>query len=121
MKKSLLIAFMAIISVCAQAQTKGTNTIGFGFSHANYSQKYEENSYGNQHQVSTLNFGYGRFINENEKAGFTFLYGKNKYGINPNETTSNQYGGDLSYQKYYPLFKKFYAYAGGRLGYSKEA
>lgn len=121
MKTLLLIIGLSISGLYIQAQTKGMNTIGLGFN----SQKTEQNTY-NQGTVFTMkytssiiNLGYGHFIKENNRIGVDLLYGKdNTSGTASNEFNSNVYGGNLNYQQYFPLIKKFYAFGGLRAGYS---
>ena len=121
MKKLLLIAVLATVSYFVQAQTKGTNAVGLGLSFQ--TQKTEQNSQGNQYineqQGKGMSLGYGHFVNENVKVGIDFFYGTNGYNsTGGNEFDSKNYGGNLNYQKYYPLLKKFYAFGGGRIAYN---
>lgn len=123
MKKFLLLAVLATGSYFSHAQTKGTNTIGFGLNFQ--TQKIsEENSPGVQTNAEQRNagfsLGYGLFIRDNERIGIDLYYGESnlKYDFLTSDLTQNSYGGNLSYQKYYPLLKKFYAFGGGRVGYN---
>ena len=121
MKKALLIAFLATSSFSVNAQTKGTNTIGLGLNFQTH--KAEQNSSGvqfvNEYQSKAMSVGYGHFINDNVKVGVDFFYGT--YDQNTTggvQFNSKTYGGNVNYQKYYPLLKKFYAFGGGRVAYS---
>lgn len=119
MKKILLLAFLATGSFAARTQTKGTNTIGLGINLQ--SQKTEQNSQGNQfkseQKSSSFSLGYGHFIKDNERLGIDFLYSEDN-SESTSDYNSKTYGGNLNYQKYFPLFKKFFAFGGGRGGYS---
>jgi hypothetical protein len=121
MKKLLMaVIMMASISI-AQAQTKGTNTIGLGVGFQ--SQKTEVNGQGitqtNEQKNQFFSLGYGSFVKDNERIGIDFSYGKSDYSADQSGRISTQknYGGNISYQKYIPLLKKFYAFGGGRGGY----
>jgi len=118
MKKQLLVTAMAVgISLCGFAQTKGTNALSFGINSttnkntgANYENKYQNNSF---------SLGYGYFFKDNDKLGLDLTYGLNKYNTNDNvKQEQKSYGGNLSYQHYFPLVKTLFAYAGGRAGYT---
>ncbi len=121
MKKLLVaIAMLAAFST-ADAQTEGTNTLGLGIN--SQKQESEVNSQaGTERLTQTTRFfslGYGHFVKENVRIGVDFSYGKSEVDFSQGGGGSNQnfYGGRLSYQKYYPLLKKFYAFAGARGGY----
>ena len=124
MKKQLLLTAIAVgVSLCGYAQTKGTSTLGLG---ASISSNKSSSNFGNSETVSTnknryISLGYGYFIKDNTRIGLELSYGKNT-----NEQTaydysneSKTYGGTISYQKYYPLIKTLYVYAGGSTGYAR--
>ncbi|HMI02361.1 MAG TPA: outer membrane beta-barrel protein [Pedobacter sp.] len=122
MKKQLLTALAVVASLCGYAQTKGTNALSLGVS--TYTSKSEQNiPSGNARQKqkqSSFSLGYGHFISDNTKLGIDLLYGRSS-STSTNNTQNNAteiFGGGLSYQKYYPLIGKFYAYAGGSASYS---
>lgn len=110
--KLLIMGVLCAIAFTTNAQTKGTSTLGFGVNLS--STKPSENV-----EVQNKNFsiGYGHFIKDNVKIGFDLNYGNNDYNSNGFNQKNNSYGGKLNYQKYYPLVKTLYAYAGGRAGY----
>jgi len=59
------------------------------------------------------------FTSDHSKIGFEVNYGNNSHNANGNfQGKGKSYGGNLSYQHYYPLVKTLYAYAGGRAGYN---
>jgi len=118
MKKRLLVTAMAVgISLCGFAQTKGTNALSFGVNSTK--NKLSGNNYENESKNNSFTLGYGFFFKDNEKIGLDLTYGLNK---NSSGNTSSQkqksYGGNLSYQRYFPLVKSLFAYAGGKAGYT---
>ncbi|WP_256009268.1 hypothetical protein [Desertivirga xinjiangensis] len=123
--KTYLIAAL-LLTACtwtAQSQTTGTNVIGFGVSSQTTKNENESSSMINSEQKSTrYSLTYGHFINENARIGVTAFHSDGSSEYSGLETKSEGYGGALHYQKYYPLFKKFYAFAGGRgrYMYSKD-
>ncbi|MDB5013849.1 MAG: hypothetical protein JWQ25_2051 [Daejeonella sp.] len=118
MKKLLLIALMAMGTFFVQAQTKGTNTLGLGVN-VNTTKSEATGQVDNEQKNSFYNLGYGHFIKDNERIGINFTYGKAKNsGSEFYSNTAKSYGGNVTYQKYYSLIKKFYAFGGGRAGYS---
>jgi hypothetical protein len=121
MKKFLLIALLAIGSLSVHAQTKGTNTFGLGLNFSK--QKYEQTSQGvnyvNEQQTKGISLGYGHFIDDNVKLGTEFFYGTNESSsFGGSEYNTKTYGGNLNYQRYLSIFKKFYAFGGGRVAYN---
>jgi hypothetical protein len=124
MKKYLLIASLVTGSFFARAQTKGTNTLGFGLNFQN--SKTELADYSSKTSNASYSLGYGYFIKENQKASLTLFFGRttvldrftNGAANQPEERVSNSYGGSLGYQKYFPLLKKFYGFAGARTVYN---
>ncbi len=116
MKSRLLImGVLCAIAFATNAQTKGTNTLGFGVNLS--TSKPIENV---EVQNNNFSIGYGQFIKDNVKIGFDLNYGNYEYqssGINQKNYT---YGGNLNYQKYYPLVKNLFVYAGGRAGYANS-
>lgn len=124
MKKYLLIALFVTLTVFARSQTKGTNTLGLGINFQTYNS--ETPGYKSERSSASYSLGYGYFLKENQKAGVTVLFGRyTGLDILTNTGTGNQaepgvsysYGGSLGYQKYFPLLKKFYGFAGARTGY----
>ncbi|HEY0666829.1 MAG TPA: outer membrane beta-barrel protein [Sphingobacteriaceae bacterium] len=118
--KTMLVAAVILTAAyfTANAQTKGTNTLGAGFDATSYKQEsgnFESESKGNH-----FNLGYGRFIKDNLKLGVngTYSHSTSTYSSNTDSTKVNKYGGGISLQKYFPLFNKFYAYAGGHTNYT---
>lgn len=122
MKKQLFTAFAVVLSLCGYAQTKGTSTLGFG---ANVSTNKSSSNFGNSENTITnknryFSLGYGHFIKDNARIGLELSYGNNtnEQTANDYSNESKTYGGNISYQKYYPLIKTLYAYAGARTGYN---
>lgn len=118
MKKQLLLTAMAVgFTLSAFSQTKGTNALSFGVTTA--TNKATGNSYENKAQTNAFTLGYGHFFNDNRKIGLELTYGEDKYSFNnTQEQKQKNYGGNLSYQHYFPLVKTLYAYAGGKGSYT---
>ncbi|SDH65205.1 Outer membrane protein beta-barrel domain-containing protein [Pedobacter terrae] len=119
MKKQLLVTAMAVgISLCGFAQTKGTNAVSFGVNST--TNKVTVNNYENKVKNNSFTLGYGYFFKDNNKIGLDLTYGRNKntYNNNMNNDELKSYGGNLSYQRYFPLVKTLFAYAGGKAGYT---
>jgi Outer membrane protein beta-barrel domain len=119
MKKKLLVTAMAVgISLCGFAQTKGTNAVSFGVNST--TNKVTGNNYEDKVKNNSFTLGYGYFIKDNNKIGLDLTYGlnKNTYNNNMNNQELKSYGGNLSYQRYFPLVKTLFAYAGGKAGYT---
>jgi len=118
MKKQLLVTAMAVgISLCGFAQTKGTNALSFGVNSTK--SKSSGNNYETESKNNSFTLGYGYFFKDNDKIGLDLTYGINKNfsGSNSNQEQKS-YGGNLSYQHYFPLIKTLYAYAGGKASYT---
>ncbi|TCD25075.1 hypothetical protein EZ456_16185 [Pedobacter psychrodurus] len=118
MKKQLLITAMAVgISLCGFAQTKGTNALSFGVNTT--TNKSSGNNYEIKSKNNSFTLGYGFFFKDNDKIGLDLIYGltKNSSG-NDSHQEQKSYGGNLSYQHYFPLVKTLFAYAGGKAGYT---
>lgn len=121
MKNKILTAIAVMASLCGYAQTKGTNALSFG---VNVNQvKTELNttngSFTDESKNSIFGLGYGLFIKDNTKLGVEFLYNTSESN-NSNEENQSEgkgYGGNVTYQQYYPIVKKLYAYAGGKVAY----
>lgn len=121
MKKLLLITLLTAASYWVHGQSKGTNSVGLGLHSQN--QKTQMSAGGNEEileqRSSGFNLGYGHFIRDNQKIGFELFYGKTVSEQGGTKfSPSNGYGGSLLYQKYYPVYKKFYAFGSGRTGFN---
>lgn len=115
MKKLILIALMAMGIFFAQAQTKGTNTVGLGVSLFTSKNNYDNQTQANQKSNSqAYSLSYGHFFSDNQKMSLDLDYQRQTYN---NIENVKGYGLGLSYQKYYPIFKSFYGFAGGRGNY----
>lgn len=115
MKKKLLTAVAVMASLCGYAQTKGTSTLGLGVNIYNEKTDYiDQPEYNSNRKASSFTLGYGLFVEDNSRIGIDLNYGAAK--TNGNDIKS--YGGNVTYQKYYPLVKTLYAYAGGKAGYA---
>lgn len=113
--KLLIMGALCAIAFTANAQTKGTNTLGFGVN-VN-TEKYNSPGGENETKVNSYSIGYGNFIKDNTKIGFDLNYSKSENLNGIYNSDIKNYGGNLTYQKYFPLVKTLYAYAGGRGGY----
>jgi|GEM_PF-771015 len=125
MKTKLFLTALAVTaSLCGYAQTKGTNTLGFGVNSATSKTESNASSQDSESKQTIVSLGYGIFIKDNTRIGIDLLYGKVNHTISNSQASgqdqneSQTYGGSLSYQQYYPLFKTLYAYAGGSGGFS---
>lgn len=124
MKKQLLTALAVVASLCGYAQTKGTNALSLGISSQTTKSDYTIAS-GNSSQEQKYNrftLGYGHFISDNSKLEISLSYLKARFtssAVTQNNKAQG-FGGSISYQKYYLLIGKFYAYAGAVGGFSTE-
>ena len=120
--KLLIAAVLCFAGLNASAQTKGTNAVGLGY---NISKNESTTAqWANKTSSKSINYGigYGYFFRDNQKIAFDFAYSTSE---NIMENSENNFrsdqefvGGIISYQKYYPVIKKFYAFWQGRVGYS---
>lgn len=115
---------MLLASACAlsaKSQTKGTNAVGFGVRITDNKSEYNvgNTSYTYENRLRYYNLSYGRFVKDSRRLGVTAYYSnENSKGSNSASIDKgNNYGGSLNYTAYYPLFGKFYAFAGGNAGY----
>ncbi len=118
MKKQILLTAIAVgLSICGYAQTKGTNALGFGITSA--TEKSSSNGGTSKNNFNSFSLGYGHFIKDNVKLGFEVNYGKseNKSSVYNNQA-NKVYGAGVNYQRYFPLVKTLYAYAGGKVAYA---
>lgn len=116
--KLSIMAALCAIAFTANAQTKGTNTLGFG---VNFNSNKSTSSQTESEQKSSgYSLGYGHFVKDNTKITVELSYGENKYSYSNGNTVQNlkNYGGSIGYQKYFPLVKTFYVFAGARTGYT---
>ena len=119
MKSKLLITVaLCAIAFTSNAQTKGTNTLGLGVSVLDYESQYNENK--SLQKISQFSLGYGHFIADNQRIGIDLAFGKTKQENGGQSQQFKNYGISASYQKYYPLIKTLYAFAGGRAGYNQN-
>lgn len=114
--KLSIIGVLCAIAFSANAQTKGTNTLGFGVNVNSEKQKVTGGEV--ESKINSYSIGYGNFIKDNTKIGFDLNFSKSNYQNNTYNNEAKNYGVNLTYQKYFPLVKTLYAYAGGRGGYT---
>ncbi|WP_214226051.1 hypothetical protein [Pedobacter sp. B4-66] len=115
MKKKLLTAIAVLASLCGYAQTKGTSTLGLGINVSTTTTEFNGQPVNeSKTKYNWFSLGYGLFIKDNTRIGIDLLYGKEK----GSDLNKKSYGGNVTYQQYYPLINKLYAYAGGKGGYS---
>jgi hypothetical protein len=115
MKKQLLTAIAVVASLCGFAQTKGTNTLGFGVDITTHELASSSGS-SNGYKYRNYNLGYGHFIKDNTRIGLVLSYGSQVHEETTN-TELESFGGSMTYQQYYPIIKKLYLFAGGVAGY----
>lgn len=114
MKKKLLTAVAVLGTLCGYAQTKGTSTLGLGVSVSTSKAEFpNQTNADTKTKSNSFSLGYGLFVKDNTRIGLELQYGK----ITGNSSDTKSYGGNITYQQYYPLIGKLYAYAGGRGGY----
>lgn len=122
MKKQLLTAAAVLLAVCGYAQTKGTNALSIGVNSQTTKSDYTiaSGSSTTKQKYNNFTLGYGHFISDNTKLGIelSYLNGKNTSTGGTQDNKTEGFGGSVSYQKYYPLIGKFYAYAGATAGFS---
>ena len=121
--KKLILSIMLLTSFSfANAQTKGTNTLGLGVTFGTEKTDFTDqagNKTSNEIANRFFSLSYGNFIKDNERMGAEFTYGNARFLSGQSSVSDTKfYGGRLSYQKYYALLKKFYAFAGGSGGYN---
>ncbi|TCC89299.1 hypothetical protein EZ428_16525 [Pedobacter frigiditerrae] len=114
--KLLIMGVLCATAFTANAQTKGTNALSFGVN-VN-TEKYKSPGGENETKVNSYSIGYGNFIKDNTKIGFDLNYSKSENSNGIYNSDIKNYGGNLTYQKYFPLVKTLFAYAGGRGGYN---
>ena len=116
MKKFLLtVLAFSTITLGINAQTKGTNALGFGVTSQRYENSWNENGSMQTQKQNAFSITYGRFIEDNSRLGLTGSLSRGKYEGSSFSSKTDGFGGGLHYQKYYPLFKKLYAFGGGRV------
>nr|WP_068891433.1 outer membrane beta-barrel protein [Pedobacter panaciterrae] len=121
MKKKLLTAVAVLATLCGYAQTKGTSTLGLGVSVTTSKIEFpNQTSADSKTKSSSFSLGYGLFVKDNTRIGLELQYGEGTGNGSGNDSKS--YGGNVTYQQYYPLIGKLYAYAGGKgaYGYTKS-
>jgi len=119
--KLLMMAAFCLVGLAASAQTKGTNTVSLGFGLSKNESKTDNgngSSSESTNKNNSITLGYGLFFKDNEKLALDVSYGQYKEEFIDFKRTIKNYGAVASYQKYFPLVKKFYAYGGGKLGYT---
>lgn len=114
--KLSIMAALCAIAFTANAQTKGTNTLGFGVNFN--SNKSASPQTENEQKNNAYSLGYGHFIKENAKITVELSYGESKFTNGNSVQNQKDYGGLIGYQKYFPLVKTFYVFAGARAGYT---
>jgi hypothetical protein len=117
-KKLFLLLFFGISFSHVSAQLKGTNTLGVGFNTSSY--QVGPDGAGDDRRTTYANLGYGHFIKDHLRLGVAGTFGYNRFitGTNGLDLTTRETGGILTLQKYFPLVKKFYAFAGGTGSYA---
>jgi hypothetical protein len=124
MKKNLLTAFAVLLSLYGFSQTKGTSALSLGISSSTGEAKNNTLT-GDQTTKSTnsnFRLGYGLFVAENSKVSIELLYNRYKleYAGSPATDNTKGYGAAINYQRYFPLIKTFYAFAGGGAQYIRS-
>lgn len=122
MKKTLFTLISVLAASYTFAQTQGTSAVGLGvmFNNAKNDSQTPTGAVTQQVKNQFYSIGYGYFFRDNQKLGLDLVYSRNESTSTSTtlNNTTNGYGANLHYQRYYPLIGKLYAYAGGNLGYS---
>lgn len=117
--KLLIMAALCAIAFHANAQTKGTNAVSFGVTSQTITTANSITNGSTENKNNLFTLGYGHFINDNSKIGLELTYGLSKYNNSSNSLQEfKSFGANASYQKYYPIVKTLFAYAGGKGGYT---
>lgn len=125
MKNKILTAIAVMASLCGYAQTKGTSalSLGIGVNTSKYDYNIADNGSVEikvrEAKSSIFSLGYGLFIKDNAKLGVDLQYFTSKQEADAIvDVRLKGYGANVTYQQYYPIVKKLYAYAGGIAAYS---
>lgn len=111
-------AVAVLLSLSGYAQTKGTNTLGLTLGSTSLKSDHPNvNLTDTKSSGFNVALGYGFFVEDNSKISLDLSFGRNKteeIGSVTNLNEGKNYGANFTYQKYFPLVGKFYAYAGAR-------
>lgn len=113
MKKRLLTALAISFCLSGFAQTKGTSALSFGVNSTKYENKFNSTTT-SEMKINSYSFGYGYFIQDNQKLGFDLGYGYTKQTSGSESSEMKTFTTQVNFQQYYPIVKSLYAYAGGR-------
>src|SRR5215217_2241654 len=108
MRKQLFTVAAVLLSLCGYAQTKGTNALSLSVTATSSKNEANIPSGSDSQKVKNNYFG----------IDLLYLNNTSKSSNSTSDNTTKGYGAAVSYQKYYPLIGKFYAYAGGSGGFS---
>lgn len=127
MKLKLLfsVVFVCTLLTTSYAQiNKGTIWIGSNFSYAGDKPKSDQQTTFWEIRTVSILPSFGVAIKENVVLG---IFGKYSNSFSEQKSTSyyskrdeKTYGGGLFVRRYVPVFKRFYLYGEGRLGYNKS-
>jgi hypothetical protein len=116
MKKRFLTAAVVLFSFYGYSQTKGTSALSLGISAT--TNEVKNNTLTTDQISKTTNsvfrLGYGLFVEDNNKISIELLYNRTKsdyFGSNDFREDKG-FGAAVSYQRFFPLVKTLYAYAG---------
>jgi len=121
MKKLFFTATAVLLSLYGYGQTQGTSAASLGISSSTQEINYNTSVADQRSKFSYANFrlGYGLFVKDNNKVGLDLIYNRSE---NDNYSSydsfeNNGYGAAINYQRYFPLLKTFYAFAGASAQY----
>jgi len=121
MKKLFFTATAVLLSLYGYGQTQGTSAVSLGISSGTQENNYNPSVADQTNKFSYANFrlGYGLFVKDNNKVGLDLIYNRvRNNGIGAYDSREdNGYGAAINYQRYFPLLKTFYAFAGGSAQY----
>lgn len=123
-KISVIATVALCISSYANAQTieKGSTLIGGGLNLGG-SKYYTQNNYGSDSGKSNgtnFNIALGKAVRDNSIAGASLLYGFSKsksLKVSGTESTSNNYGINFFYRRFFEMGNKFYFWAQPAVGF----
>lgn len=118
------VVFVCTLLSASYAQiNKGTVWIGGNFSYAGDKPKYDQQTNSWKTRTVSILPSFGVAIKENLVLGifgnYTNTY-REQQGTYYNKREEKIYGGGLFARRYVPVFKRFYLYGEGRLGYNKS-
>lgn len=119
------VVFACTLLTTSYAQiNKGTVWIGSNFSYARDKSKPDQYLISGESRTVSILPSFGVAVKENVVLGifgnYTTAYREQQTTSFYNKRDEKTYGGGLFVRRYVPVFKRFYLYGEGRLGYNKS-